>query len=117
MSTNMAADRKWDDATRKRIIELYKQGAKLKAIAGAEGVPMSTIYNLLKEAGEGPSRMTRRKTAPNGARAQVETLEWLTQRLFEQQTQITQLLDETARMRSLLLEWGIDPDTGEELPE
>lgn len=107
---SVAADRKWDEATRKQVVEMYTKGAKLKHIQATTGVPISTIFHILKEAGQAPQRMTRRKLEPTSHTAQVETLEWLTRRLFELQTENTRLL-------GILDEYGIDPATGEVLPD
>lgn len=106
----MAADRKWSEATRKQVVEMYSKGAKLKHIQTATGVPISTIFHILKEAGQAPQRMTRRKLEPTSQTDQVSTLEWLTARLFELQT-------ENARLLGILAEYGIDPQTGEIVSE
>lgn len=102
----MAADRKWSEATRKQVVEMYSKGAKLKHISTTTTVPISTIFHILKEAGVGPQRMTRRKLEPTSQSDQVSTLEWLTSRLFELQT-------ENARLLGILAEYGISPETGE----
>jgi hypothetical protein len=106
----MAADRKWSEATRKKVVEMYTKGAKLKHISSTTGVPVSTIFHILKEAGHAPQRMTRRKLEPTSQSDQVSTLEWLTSRLFELQNRVTHL-------ESILAEYGIDPETGEVIPE
>jgi len=58
-------------ATRKQVVEMYSKGAKLKHIQTATGVPISTIFHILKEAGQAPQRMTRRKLEPTSQTDQV----------------------------------------------
>jgi hypothetical protein len=106
----MPADKKWDAATRKQVVALYTKGTKLRDISVDTGVPVSTIFHILREEEVAPARMTRRKLEPHGPSDQVTTLEWFVAKLYEQEREVE-------RLRALLLEWNIDPETGEALPQ
>jgi transposase-like protein len=73
----MAPPRKHDEATRQRVVEMYKAGAKMDAIERETGVPRPTVYLILEEKGVGPSRL------PTLARRAGGGVEFVMARLLE----------------------------------
>lgn len=108
------AERKWDDQTRQRVVKMYLAGIKGKDITAETGVPGSTIWRIVEEAGVSPQRMTRRKTTPRTTDEQVRTLEYLTTTMIAQghelvqaKMKIDELEAENSRLLALLAEHGI----------
>jgi len=79
----MAPPRKHDDETRARVVELYRQGAKMTDIEAETGVPKSTAYLILEEAGVGPQRM------PTLARRAEGGVAFIMERLLEVNAELT----------------------------
>lgn len=106
----MPADRKWSSELRQEIVRRYASAELVSSISADTGVPVPTIYSILKTEGVAPSRMTRRKTHPSTPEEQAATMEWFMHKLFE-------LEAETVRLRDLLADYSIDPTTGEVMEE
>ena len=92
----MAPPRKHDDATRSRVVEIYQQGAKMDAIEEETGVPRSTVYLILGEAGVGPSRLPSIAKRGEGASG----LAFVMERLLETNTELTQARAEIDSLRA-----------------
>lgn len=90
------------DEVAAKVVQMYEDGAKLKDITEATGVPRSSIYWLLQKAGADPNRQgTRRAVGDNEAvRA---SLQWAMRRIEEQAEEIGQLKAENAQLRAELL--------------
>jgi len=89
----MAPPRKHDDETRLRVIEMYKAGDKIDSIITETGVPRSTIFLILKEVGEAPSRLPA-----VARRAGAEGVAFIMERLLETHAELVEARQEIARL-------------------